>query len=432
MGFPFLRERLRFHRHDPKPDEGGRRDQWAERLIPDREGPMDGTMTSPTSSSTDEGLGPADAPIARRLLFVSSVVEGGSGRSQRELAGALQAEGRQVRFLVDAGEQAVPLRWLLSEFTDATVRFEGRLVGRPFDLVRRRLGSRPSKREIDGLHHESTIAPENAFEQSVRRWRPDVVVVSSISRVTWRRVRAVCRERAIPTALYLREAPAIGHLTAGLFPDLLLANSGTLVDDAARLGHRAALVPSVVRVDPMNLPPSRQVLLMVNPLASHGLHVVGPLAAARPDIPIVLQESWSLAAAERLEVDRLVRAHPNVSFRAFEPRPGIVFRDAKVLLTPHQVDNRPRTVLEAQANGLPVVASDLPGLVEAVGDGGRLVAPEAGSDEWIRAIGTVWDDESCWMRLSDRARMHAARPEVRPAVIAERFSELVDDLVGEL
>lgn len=386
-------------------------------------------MTTPTTPST--ALTPAPGVSrARRLLFVSSVVEGGSGRSQRELAAALQDQGREVRFLVDAGDRATQRRRLLSETTDATVRFEGRAIGRPFDLVRRRVGARPSVREIDGLHHEVTIAPENAFEDAVRRWRPDVVVVSSISRVTWRPIRAVCRRRSIPTALYLREAPAIGHLTAGLFPDLLLANSGTLVDDADRLGHRARLVPSVVRIDPMERPPSRDVVLLVNPLASHGLHVVGPLAAARPDIPIVLQESWALAGADRVEVHRLVRDHPNVMFRAFEPRPGTVFRDARLLLAPHQVDNRPRTVLEAQANGLPVIASELPGLVEAVGDGGRLVPHDAGAEQWIGAIAAIWDDETEWMNASDRARIHARRPEVRPERVATRFAELIDELVG--
>ncbi len=385
-------------------------------------------MTSPSVPTTRRL--PVPAPPARRLLFVSSVVEGGSGRSQRELAAALRDAGREVRFLVDAGDAATQRRRLLSEFTDATVRFEGRVVGKPFDAVRRRLGARPTIREIDGLRHEATIAPENAFASSVGSWRPDVVVVSSITRVTWRRVRAVCRERSIPTALYLREAPAIGHLTAGLSPDLLLANSGTLVEDAWRLGHQATLVPSVVRVDPMEQPPSGEVVLLVNPLASHGLHVVGPLAAARPDIPIVLQESWSLSHGDRVEIDRLVRDHANVAFRAFEPRPGRVLQDARLVLAPHQVDNRPRTVLEAQTNGLPVVASDLPGLVEAVGAGGVMVPHDAGPEQWIRAVGEVWDDEAYWMNLSDRARMHAGRPEVRPDVIAARFCEIIDELVA--
>ncbi|MEQ8840691.1 MAG: glycosyltransferase [Acidimicrobiales bacterium] len=388
-------------------------------------------MTSPLSHSPRPGDDDGSAAVARRMLFVSSVISGGSGRSQRELAVAMQAEGRQVRFLVDAGDTAAPRRRLLSEFTDATARFDGRAIGRPVDGVRRRLGARTTWREIDGLRHETTIAPENAFEASVRRWRPDVVVVSSISRTTWRRIRAVCRQRGIPTALHLREANAIGHLTAGLFPDLLLANSGTLVDDAARLGLHAEMVPSVVQVQPMAQLPSREVLLLVNPLASHGVRVIGPLAAARPDIPIVLQESWSLDGADRQEVERLVRQHPNVVFRAFDPRPEALFRDARILLAPHLVDNRPRTVLEAQANGLPVVASALPGLVEAVGEGGVLVPEDAGPEQWVRAVGSIWDDEPRWMNLSDRARMHAGRVEVRPEVVAAAFAALVDELVDE-
>jgi glycosyltransferase involved in cell wall biosynthesis len=394
---------------------------------------MGHTMTSSLTPSPPSGRPPAgrDGREARRLLFVSSVTEGGSGRSQRELAAALHHDGRDVRFLADTGAGARVRRRLLAELTDATVRFEGRVLARPFDLGRARLGARAREREIDGLVHRLTIAPENAFRATVRRGRPDVVVVSSVSAVTWRRVRAACRRLAIPTVLYLREEPALHHLSKGLDPDLLLANSGTLVDEAARLGHVAELVPSVVRVDPMERPPSRAVVLLVNPLASHGLHVVGPLAAARPDIPIVLQESWSLAGTDRAEVERLVRDHPNVEFRPYEPRPGTVFRDARLLLAPHQVDNRPRTVLEAQANGLPVVASRHPGLVEAVGDGGIVVAPEAGPEEWIRAVGRVWDDESCWMNLSDRARMHAGRPEVRPDAVAARFAALVDALVDD-
>lgn len=377
-------------------------------------------------------LDPRPQPAAQRLLFVSSVTDGGSGRSQRELAAALQASGRNVRFLVDGGDRAAPQRRLLEELTDATVRLRSHRLGGIVDRARQQVGARPRSTQIDGLPHEISIAPENAFEPLVKKWRPDVVVVSSISRVTWRAIRQACRRRGIPTVLYLREAVAVGHLTAGLRADALLANSGTLVDDAGRLGLTADLVPSVVHTRPMATPPTGEVVLIVNPIASHGLHVVEPLAAARPDIPIVLQESWPIDRDDRAEIDRLVGTHANVGFRAFDPRPEHLFRDARLLLSPHRIDNRPRTILEAQSNGLPVVATDLPGLVEAVGPGGSTVPVDAEAGEWIAAVAAIWDDDALRQTLSDRASIHAARPDVAPDEVAARFMALVDDVVSDV
>lgn len=336
-----------------------------------------------------------------------------------------------VRFLVDEGTPSLLRRRLLEEATDATVRFAGSPLRLPFERVRARVGVRTGSRTIDGLVHETTIAPENAFDGLVASWRPDVVVASSISRVTWRAIRGACRRRGIPTVLYLREASAIGHLTAGLRPDRLVANSGSLVDAAARHGHPAALVPSVVRVAPMEHMPTGEVALLVNPIPSHGVDMVGAMAAALPHVPIVLQESWSLSSDQQAEIDRLVRTHENVTFRAFEPRPGMIFRDAGVLLAPHRIDNRPRTVLEAQTNGVPVIASDHPGLEEAVGEGGVLIDRDAGPDAWVRALGDLWDDADRRMTLSERARMHAARPEIRPEAVAARFLEIIGEIVDD-
>ncbi|MEM7141893.1 MAG: glycosyltransferase [Actinomycetota bacterium] len=362
-----------------------------------------------------------------RLLFVSSVTDGGSGRSQRELAAALIDAGRDVRILASpTGTTRAPRRVRLMV---AGAGISGTGTQRPLAALRRRLGTSIDRRELDGVPYDLTPVPEVAFETVTSARRPDAVIVSSIERHAWRSIRAACRRRGIPTALHLREPTAIGHLSAGLRPDLLLANSGTLVEDAARLGHHATLVPSVVTAVPMDRPPTGEVLLMINPVASHGVDLVGPIAAARPDIPIVLQESRALSRGERDTVERIVARHPNVTSRAFDPRRELVFRDARVLLAPHRVDNRPRTVLEAQANGIPVVSSDRPGLVESAGDGGVIVAERAGADAWIRAVGALWDDEGVWMAASDRARIHAGRPDVRPARVAERFGELIDELV---
>ena len=86
---------------------------------------------------------------------------------------------------------------------------------------------------------------------------------------------------------------------------------------------------------------------------------------------------------------------PNVGFRPRTTDLGIIYRDARVLFVPHRVDNRPRVVVEAQANGIPVVASRYPGLVEAAGPGGVFVDPDAPEEAWIDAVAHHGVRETC-------------------------------------
>ena len=370
------------------------------------------------------------APAARRILFVSSTTQGGSGRSQRELGSALADRGREVRLLVEGDRIAAPTRRVLDELADASVRFDGGALGSVVAGVRHRIGRRPRRHELGGLEHFVSPAPENALADLLDSWRPDVVAVSSISRLSWRAVRAECRRRRLPTVLYLREAVAVGHLTAGLGADVLVANSHTLVADAARHGVEAHLVPSVVRVEANPVPPTREIALLVNPVATHGVGVVDAIATRRPDIPLVLQESWPLDPQQQAVVDDLVTQHRNVVFRAYEPDAGRILRDARLVLAPHRVDNRPRTVLEAQVNAVPVVATDHPGLVEAVGDGGLLIDRDAGGDVWAEQVGALWDDTGRLRDLGDAAVRHAARDEIRPDRVVDHFEHLMDTLVS--
>jgi glycosyltransferase involved in cell wall biosynthesis len=72
-----------------------------------------------------------------------------------------------------------------------------------------------------------------------------------------------------------------------------------------------------------------------------------------------------------------------------------LLRGARALLVPSLAnDPAPRSVTEAYAAGIPVVASRSGGLPEMVRDGesGLLVGPGA-ADEWAVAIGRLSDDE---------------------------------------
>jgi glycosyltransferase involved in cell wall biosynthesis len=256
-------------------------------------------------------------------------------------------------------------------------------------------------------------------------------VASSIDRVSWRRLRAQLRADAIPSVLYLREGTAQGHLTVSQAPpDLLLANAASLADQARAAGFDCLVIPSAIDTSATRVASSRERILLVNPLPSHGIDRLWAVARARPDIPFAAQESWALPERARDEVLARAAGLPDVEFRPRTTDLGVIYRDARLLLVPHRLDNRPRIVAEAQANGIPVIASAYPGLVEAVGPGGVLVDPDAPNAAWIDAVSRLWDDADHYERLVEAALEHAARPEIDPDVVAKRFEDAMRGLVG--
>lgn len=69
-------------------------------------------------------------------------------------------------------------------------------------------------------------------------------------------------------------------------------------------------------------------------------------------------------------------------------------READVLLAPSQIEeNQPTVILEAMSVGLPVVASDVGGVRETLGEAG-LVVPRDDEDAWIKAIEALRDPET--------------------------------------
>lgn len=366
-----------------------------------------------------------------QIIFVSSVADGGSGQSQRQLARRLASRGHRVEILAAARESRL-VRPLYERQVDLTTRLRGHW-GRPALLAAQRpFGSRIAREVTPDFATWRCVVPENGFRTLRRRLEPDVVVASSIDRVSWRRLRAQLVADGIPSVLYIREASGLGHLTVSSAPpDLLLANAESHASNAHDLGFDCQVVPSVVELRHSEVTRERSSVLLVNPIELLGGDRVWPLARARPDIPFVIQESGLHTDEERSALRDAVRRHPNVSIRPFQANAAAIFQDARVLLVPHRVDNRPRVVLEAQANGIPVIATDYPGLSESVGDGGVLVEDVDDPEPWTRALGRVWDDPARYAALVAAARAHAARPEVDPGSIAVRFEQLLERLIDD-
>ena len=388
-------------------------------------------MSSVSSLATLPALG-ANRPL--RVLFVSSTTEGGSGRSQRELNELLTDAGVDTMMLVDNEQGSMFGRFVHEHLWDASVKFRNTpVLGESAAWLRTLPGRRASSLNPseDGTKVLLSPAPENALPDIAVTFRPDIVVGSSISRTTWRSIQATCETLHIPTALYMREAVAVGHLKPVKGhpfrrDDLLLANSQTLVTAAERVGARAHFVPSAVDLAPAAVESTRERILLINPRREHGVELVEVLAKHFRTIEFVLQESWNLTAAEQNHVDMILARHQNVIFRKRTDDRREVYRDAAIVLAPHQMDNRPRSILEALSNGIPVVASNLPGLRESVGPGGTIAST---TGDWISAVDRLWKDSSYYLQVQHKAVSFANRAEVQPEHIVASFLTHVHEAI---
>jgi glycosyltransferase involved in cell wall biosynthesis len=373
-----------------------------------------------------------------RVLFVSGVATGGSARSTRELAAALASRGHVVGALFGTTDRprarhvhrrAVNLSVKIERSSwaaplQAPVSWASGLVGR-----RPRQAGDPSR--ADGVETWETIVPENAFPVVARAFGPEVVVVSSIDRMSWRRIRPLLARTSTPAVLYVREQNAFGHLTISrVLPDLLVTNSDAHTSHARSLGFDAVTVPSLVTFDGRIVESTREHVLYVNPTPLYDLEVALALAHDRPDVRFRFAESTPIEPAEWESLAARVASAPNVELTHFVADPRALYGNARVLLAPYRTNGRPRVVLEAQANGIPVLGSDLPTIREAVGPGGRVVDPDAPRAEWAAALSELIDSPVRYDRYVEAARAHAGRPEVDPAAIVETFERELGALVA--
>lgn len=369
------------------------------------------------------------AKMTLRLLFVCGASTGGAFRSTLELAEALRRRGHAVEVLVEASDGSRQAR-IAKRILDAEARLgDGRLAAL-LGAARRRLGARCRRVSRPSVHHSSPL-PENAAPALAERLGAQAVIVSSIRRPAWRQILAAARAHHRAGILYMRgmsELEQLHHPDA--IPDLLLSNTRSIADVARAAGHRVEYVPSFVDLEPALTDTTREVALLVGPTKLQGVDTALMLAEARPDVRFAFQQSWTLSGEEQQELSRRIERCPNVEIRPRVSHPAAVYRDARVLLAPHRVDNRPRVIIEAQANGIPVLASARPGLVDQMGRGGIAVPVDASDREWIDVFSRLWDDEITYLDLSEQSRSWARRREQDEEVIVSRLEKILEQAIA--
>jgi glycosyltransferase involved in cell wall biosynthesis len=229
------------------------------------------------------------------------------------------------------------------------------------------------------------------------------------------------------TLLYVHDVGG-AHLAAMQGPTLggVAAPSDFVAAEIGSLGGDAVTVPPIVARANYHVPTSRRVVLFVNPIPQKGLDTALGLARARPDVRFVFVHSWAIDRAARREVNAEARRLRNVELRRGSTEPTEVYRDARLLLMPSAYPEAwGRVASEAQASGIPVIASAAAGLPEAVGDGGLLVDSRDGFDAWLRALSLLWDDSTAYAHFAARAELHGRRPDITAEAVGDRFEALL-------
>ena len=247
--------------------------------------------------------------------------------------------------------------------------------------------------------------------------RPDVAIVQPPRQIA---VAGMLRQMGVPVMVYFHDVdyPRLGGDLASIAGVRFLANSQfTARAYKERYGISCDVVLPLIRAEYYRVKRRPANVTLVNPHFSKGGELALKLAAACPDIPFVLQKSWSLPKEQEAAITAQVEALPNLSLKAPTMNMKEIYRRAKVILMPSLVEEAwGRVASEAQFSGIPIIASNRGGLPEAVGPGGVLLDPEGPLDAWVAALRRLWDDEAYYDALSAAALDYAKRPEIDPAI----------------
>lgn len=218
-------------------------------------------------------------------------------------------------------------------------------------------------------------------------------------------------ESGYPTAIYIHNVE-LGQIAGTLIahPSLLyIANSPFTADRLRALaGIEAIVLPPFIQPHRYIAPETGNRVLFVNPAQIKGIETTLRLVEAHPDIPFTIIESWNIPDGWRDHLINRCRGFRNLEWLPPTRSMAEIFARTRLLLMPSLWEEAyGRTVVEAQLNGIPVIASNRGALPDTVGDGGVILDVHAPIEDWESVLWTLYRDQGSWQILSDRARENA-------------------------
>jgi glycosyltransferase involved in cell wall biosynthesis len=253
------------------------------------------------------------------------------------------------------------------------------------------------------LPYRVTLATDENFislvENTIVEFEPQVVFAQLDQA---KEILALAKGHGCRTALYVLDTDHEENFRAlESEPDVILAVSefvrGVL---KKRFGRESHVLYPLVDIDRYRTPRREEFVTMINPIQVKGVEIALELAERLPWQEFLFVEGWRTDPAIVERIERL----PNATYLSKQIDMRTVYGTTRVLIVPSQwQEGFGRVVVEAQACGIPVIASRTGGLPEAVGDGGILIDDYANPVRWLSALQGLLEDRSAYQALSEKA-----------------------------
>jgi glycosyltransferase involved in cell wall biosynthesis len=357
-----------------------------------------------------------------RILFAANELHfpdnmGGSRMDTHDLALALQEDGHEVAVLATASGRNRLLGYRVLEALTGKCLLNRADVSNGYQTIRcgswrvpRFLGDSMTSQPPDLVITQGPGAGTLALI-AAGRGVPAVMRLTSAAEVDWL-ARAARDDQEVAAALRspLVKMVAVSHFVAAQAADLL--------------GFRPAVIYPPVRLQACVAPDREPAhITFVNPIPVKGLEIALRMASLLPRRRFVFAEAWNIYGAQRAALDRALSGLPNVSFRPRSVGLAGVYRSTSLLLVPSQLPEAfSRVILEACANGIPVLGSRVGGVPEAMGKSGVLLAASAPPEQWAQAAEAVLADRDRLATLTAAALANAQRAEfTMPLIVGQHL-----------
>lgn len=314
-------------------------------------------------------------------------------------------------------------------------------------------GDQPDRESRYGFteHRVSHSQRFAAGDRLIREWQPEVI----LTQLLWSDVAMQLGARhRIPVVLRVCKVPFGSEYLRLNPPQAVIAVSGFVANYLSREQGTASTVMAplidltAVRSE-RTIRESADYITMFNPVKQKGGELFLEIARRAPERRFGWVPGWDIlkkegrfdpeicaAICESLGLSFTGGVPEEVDFReapnvvrlegAFPPK-SIYSRSRLVLVPSQWAEAFGRVALEAMANGIPVLGSEVGGLPEMLKEGGILL-PKGDPETWLKAIAAL-DDPGYYREMGERGRRYVAE-HYRPEVTRQALRTVLAGLYG--